>query len=516
MSADENTAPPPMAGQRPHRSAGGRNALLARPGSPRRSIERRPGERPSTSGDGNVDRFSAAQGWTAAGGSMMTALRRGRSGRGSVVSRSLEVRRELGSALVSVAGLVGCPVRGQDDGQVGTVADVVVRSEAGYPRVAGFVVQIGSRRAWVHVEDVAGVEQRLVRLLNSRFDLKDVERRPGEIQLVGDVIDHQMVDVNGVRVVRASDLYLAAPADRWCLVGVDVSWLSFLRRALPGPSGRRASPGRVLDWAGVQPFGMADVTGGPVPLAGPQSHLRRLRPGELADLLEDLGRVERRELLDTLDPASAADALEEMNATDLLGVLRDASVPRAAQLLSSMERDEAAEALRDLPEDEREEMLGAMPPEYSAPLRALLAFDDDTAGGVMTSELVQVSAEVTVLDAIAALRAATGHPDQPASIAVVDADGRLVDDVAAVELLGVPPDRPIRAVIGPPWPVTVTPEATLKDVVETMTANRGASILVVDDRDRPIGRILADDVIDALVRHEDRTWPWQRRIGPAS
>ena len=143
----------------------------------------------------------------------------------------------------------------------------------------------------MHVEDVATVEVGRVRLLSSRFDLQDVERRAGEIQLVGDVIDHQMVDVHGVRVVRASDLYLAAPAGRWCLVGVDVSWLSFLRRALPGRSGRRASPGQVLDWADVQPFGMAEVTGGPVPLAGPQSQLRRLRPGELADLLEDLGRV---------------------------------------------------------------------------------------------------------------------------------------------------------------------------------------------------------------------------------
>lgn len=431
-------------------------------------------------------------------------------------ARSPAVRRGLGESLVSVAGLVRCPVRAQDGGQVGTLADVVVRSEPGYPRVAGFVVQIGARRAWVHVEDVAGVEQGQLRLLSSRFDLKDVERRPGEIQLVGDVIDHQMVDVHGVRVVRASDLYLALAVDHWCLVGVDVSWRSFLRRALPGRSGRRASPGQVLDWADVRPFGMAEVTGGPVPLAGPLSQLKRLRPGELADLLEDLGRVERRELLDTLDPAAAADALEEMNASDLRGVLRDAPVVRAAQLLTSMERDEAAEALRDLPRDEREEMLDAMPAEHSAPLRALLAFDDDTAGGVMTSELVLVGEQVSVADAVTAIRAAAGRPDQPSSVAVVDVEGRLIDDISVVELLGIPTDHPIAELVGPPWPVTVAPGATLSEVVGTMTANRGASILVVDDQDRPIGRILADDVIDALVRDEDRAWPWQRRIGPTS
>jgi len=499
MSATENTFTTTTV-RRARRRRAVPDATAGRPAAPRRAL----------------DRPATTRVWASAAGSMASALSRARPGRGGLASRSLEVRRELGASLVSVAGLVGCPVRGQDGGQVGTLADVVVRSEPGYPQVAGFVVQIGARRAWVHVEDVAGVEQGQVRLLSSRFDLQDVERRPGEIQLVGDVIDHQMVDVHGVRVVRASDLYLAAPADRWCLVGVDVSWLSFLRRALPGRSGRRASPGQVLDWAGVQPFGMAEVTGGPVPLAGPQSQLRRLRPGELADLLEDLGRVERRELLDALDPAAAADALEEMNASDLLGVLRDAPTSRAAELLASMERDEAAEALRDLPEDEREEILAAMPQQDAAPLRALLAFDDDTAGGVMTSELVQIGGDVTVGEAIAALRAAAGHPDQPASIAVVDADGRLVDDIAVLELLGIPTDHPIAELIGPPWPVTVAPGAALDEVVETMTANRGASILVVDDQDHPVGRILADDVIDALVRDEDRTWPWQRRIGPTS
>src|SRR5664279_6121512 len=132
-----------------------------------------------------------------------------RRSRVAAASRFLGVRRELGTSLVSVAGMVGRPVRGRGGELVGRLADVVVRSEAGYPAVAGFVVRIGPRRAWVHARDVAGVEQGQLRLLSSRFDLQDVLRRPGEIQLVADVIDHQLVDMDGVRVVRAADLYLA-------------------------------------------------------------------------------------------------------------------------------------------------------------------------------------------------------------------------------------------------------------------------------------------------------------------
>ncbi len=430
-------------------------------------------------------------------------------------SRYLETRRELGASLVSVAGLVGRPVRGEDGSVVGDLADVVVRAVGGgYPPVAGFVVRVGSRRAWVHDRDVAGVEQGQLRLLSSRFHLQDVERRPGEIQLVADVIDHQLVDVDGVRVVRASDLYLAAPGGAgWRRGGVDVSWWTFLRRALPGGRGRRPSPGQVLDWAGIQPFG---ITGGPVQLTGAQADVRRLRPAELADLLEDLGRLERRELLETLDADTAADALEEMNPHDLLGVLRDASTERAAQLLSSMEPDEAADALRDLPEDEREDVLTAMPEAAESELRDLLGYAEDTAGGLMTPELVVLGVQATVGEAVAALRAAAGEADPSPGVVVVDVEGRLVDEVSVFELLGADAAVALADLVGPPWPVSVEADAELAQVVEAMTDNRGSSVLVVDEEQRPLGRILADDVLDALVQDGDRGWPWERRIGQSS
>jgi Mg/Co/Ni transporter MgtE len=212
----------------------------------------------------------------------------------------------------------------------------------------------------------------------------------------------------------------------------------------------------------------------------------------------------------------AADALEEMNAPDVLAVLRDAPVERAAELLTSMESDEAADALRDLPDDEREDVLRAMPAESARELRTLLAYEEETAGGVMTSGMVLVGSTATVGDAVAALQAAAGRSDQQAGVVVVDQDGRLLDDVSVFELLGVAPGRLVAELVGPPWPVTVPPSAGLREVVSTMTDNRGSSIVVVDEQERPVGRILADDVIDALTRRDDRRWPWQRWIGPSS
>ncbi len=399
--------------------------------------------------------------------------------------------------------MVGRPVRDLSGRAVGTLADVVVRDDPGHPEVVRFVVRIGPRRAWLHTHDTAGLDQGQLTITSTRFDLTDVDRRDGEIQLMGDVIDHQLLDLNGVRVVRASDLYLAKPTGRWQLVAVDVSWRSLVRRALPGQPGRRPSPSQVLDWAAIRPF----LGQGHLSLAADTSAIRRLRPSDLADLLEDLGRIERRELLAHLDQDTAADALEEMESTQLTGLLLDASTEHAAQLVATMERDEATEALRELPDGDRERILGAMPKGDSGQLRTLLSFDEDTAGGVMTSDVVTIRNDQSVGEAIAALQAAHGSPP---GIAVVDADGSLVDDVTVLELLGVDPATPIAHLVGPPWPTTVSPGAELEEIVDVLIENRGTALIVVDDQNRPIGQIMADDVIDALISETRKAWPWQR------
>jgi CBS domain-containing protein len=428
-------------------------------------------------------------------------------------SRLLATRREVAGALVSVAGLAGCPVRDLDRNDVGRLEDVVVYWDSGYSPVTGLIVRVGVRRAWLHVENVAAIDQREVRLSSTRFDLKDVIRRKGELQLLGDVIDHQLVDVHGVRVVRASDLYLAQVGGRLRLVGVDVSLYSLFRRVLPGSWGKRPSPEQVLDWSGIQPFG---VPGESVRLLRPHAALRRLRSADLADLLETLGRAERRELLQGLEPETAADALEEMNPRDLNDLLRDAPLEQAAHLVAAMESDEAVEALRGMPEEERSRLLEAMGTERAAELGALLQYDEETAGGFMTSRLVMLAGDRTIADAIEAIRAEASHPEAATGVVVIDGDGRLVDDIPVLDLLGVDASTQLADMVGPPWPVTVPLGAELNDVVDRITDNRGSSVLVVDEEDRPVGRILADDVVDALVHETDRRWPWQPRFGASS
>ncbi|WOQ17537.1 magnesium transporter MgtE N-terminal domain-containing protein [Raineyella sp. W15-4] len=424
--------------------------------------------------------------------------------------RRSETRREVSGLLVSAAGLIGRPVRGQDGVPVGRLDDVVVLAGDPHPPVVGYIVRIGPRRVWLHASHVAGLVQGQLQLQVAKFDLQDVRRRPLEIQLYHDVVDHQLVDLHGVQVVRASDLYLSDVGDGWRLVGVDTSWTTFLRRALPGSRGRQPSPSVVLDWAGIHSLAVAEEQG--IQLDVPNEQLKLLAPADLADLLGDLGRTERQELLDDLDTEDAADALELMSSADSASVLGDVDVERAAELLATMEPDEAVDALRELPTDERELLLDALAEEDEVDLRSLLGFDEDTAGGMMTSAMITVRSDATVGAAVGLLMAARGDAGQCDVVLLVDEAGGLVDDVSALELLGEDPARPLAELVGPPWPTTVPVDAPLDDVVEAVRGNIGASVVVVDEENRPQGRILADDLVDALGEIE-RRWPWQRLKG---
>jgi len=423
------------------------------------------------------------------------------------------LRQSVNSSLFSVAGLIGAPVQDPQERDIGRVVDVVVRWDRGvYPQVSGLIIRIGFRRSFVHVEDVADIARRSVQLGSTKVDLSDFERREGEQLLHKDVIDHQLLDVDGARVVRAADLYLAHVGSRYWVVGVDVSFVSFLRRLLPAGMRSRATAERVLDFASIQPFGSP---GAPVLLRRPHRGLQRLRPADLADLLEDLGRPERRELLSMLPPESAADVLEEMEPDHVRLLLGDVPLGQAAALVAMMEPDEAVDALRDLSAADRTDLLAQVPDARAAELRTLLEFPEGVAGGIMTTRIVVLSTHETIRDALDKVRAQRRESDVD-GLVVIDEDGRLVDDLSLADLIDNEPDTSVGDVIGPPYPGTVRPDAELDEVVEQLIGNRGSSLVVVDGEHRPIGRILADDVVDALLDSDtERRWPWQLR-GPVS
>ncbi|WP_201299792.1 magnesium transporter MgtE N-terminal domain-containing protein [Streptomyces mexicanus] len=417
-------------------------------------------------------------------------------------------RKAVREALVSLAGLLTVVVINPAGQEIGRLVDVICRWRGErYPPVAGLVVKVGHRTAYVPVAAVADLSPDGVRLNSARVDLRDFQVRDGEVRLAHDVLDHQLVDVDGVRVIRASDLYLARVEGTWRLVGAEVGLKVLLRRIGPRRLHRRPAPEKVLDWAAIQALGGPEREGTAarqVRLRAPNSALRTLRPAELADLLEHLGRGAASELLEMVEPGQAADALEEMHAAELEALLREAPTAQAARLLEKMEPDEASEALRDVPDAERERLLGAMRPEQAGRLRTLLGYAEGTAGALMTSLLVTASADRSVADVVLELRGQAEHAADLDAVCVLDGEGALVDDVPVVQLLLAEPGTQMGELVQEPGPVTVTPDAPLSEVVERLTDTRRHSVVVVDDQHRPVGRILADDLVDALVPERGR------------
>jgi CBS domain-containing protein len=381
---------------------------------------------------------------------------------------------------------------------------VVARWDTGepHPPLAGLVVRVGSRRAFVPVHLLAEVRPDRVSLTTARLTLQEFAPREGEVCLVSDILDRQLLDVDGVRVVRAADLYLATVTERIRLVGVEVGLRSLLWRLGPARWRARARPDAVIDWASVHSFGSVALTEssgrGAIRLDRHRSELNRLLPADLAALLEDLGRQERRELLDVVEPAAAADALESMHPDKRRQLLTETGPPRAADLIALMEPDEAARALRGLPRQQRDQLLAAMFDDKAEALRSVMSFGPDTAGGVMNTALVIASVADTVEHVRILLRIKRHVADLDA-VVVVDEQGHLVDDVSLEELLLAEHATPMEDLIGPPWPVSVTPDTPVRQVADRMLDARRLSAVVVDDQLRPIGRILTDDVLQALL-----------------
>jgi CBS domain-containing protein len=431
------------------------------------------------------------------------------SGTGSLRRRSerTQARRAVRGALVSLAGLLGRPVFNQTGDEIGRLIDVVCRwAGEPYPPVTGLVVKVGRARAYIPVHTVERIAAEEVRLGSSRIDLRDFQVRDGEVRLEHDVLDHQLVDTDGVRVFRASDLYLAQLDGGWELVGAEVGLRVLLRRIGPARWRSRATPDKVLDWSVIQALGGSAEEGAAarqVRVGSANAALTALRPAQLADLLAELGRQSRHELLAMVRTDAAADALEEMDPAELESLLRHAPTAQAAALLAAMEPDEAVDALRDLSEQERDQLLAEMPAEAGRVLRQLLGYDEDTAAGLMTTALVTAIETDTVSDVVRTLRA---HPDNTGldAVCVLDGEGRLVDDVSTMELLLAAPDTSIGALVGPPWPVAVSWDMPLHEVIERFIDARSQSVVVLDGDDRPVGRILADDLVDALVPDRGR------------
>ncbi len=405
----------------------------------------------------------------------------------------LLTRRAVRESLVSLSQLRATTPHGTSGVAAGAVVDVVVRWDGAepYPLVTGVVLQVDAKELFASAGELSRLEAKDVSLAVSVESLQDFVRRPGELRLVDEVLHRQVVDVDGAKVLRAGELWLATVLGRMRLVAVEPErpWRWWRRRTTT------RSSVRLVDWAGVQPLG---DPGSELRLRLPHEGLRQLRPGELADLLESLDRAARDELASSLAPTAVADALEEMEPEPIKSLLRDAPRHRAAELVAAMEPDEAADALRDLERGEADAIIACLPADLARQLTEILGYPETMAGGFMTTIIARACLTDTVGDVRRRLSDQKERSCDIDGVVVVDHDGCLLADVSLFDLFVASPETVVGDLVGEVPPVAVSPEALLDEVVDRLTDARRPSVVVVDDKNHPIGRVMADDVVDAL------------------
>jgi len=268
----------------------------------------------------------------------------------------LDVRRALSSQVISLAQLVGRPIRDPQGTMVSRVSDVVVRwdTSAIHPLVTGILADARKGDAFVGVRDIL-LEQTGVRLRSAKLVVGTPVRAEGDVALARDVLDRQLVDVTGVQVVRAADVYLVNGVNGWELAGIDVGLWALFRRLLPRRC-TRATPDRSIDWADLQAFvprfddtsgadpnhpaASAGVTGSSVELVSPAADLHRLRAKDVAALLRDLNRSQQAQLAALAEPSEAATALRELEPAKLEALLSELDENDRSRLMALLPSEE--------------------------------------------------------------------------------------------------------------------------------------------------------------------------------
>jgi CBS domain-containing protein len=397
------------------------------------------------------------------------------------------------------------PLTDRGGESLGRLSDVIVRLRgAELPVVTGLIAAVGGREVYVPIEQVSSIGGEVLKLTSAKLDLRRFDRREGEVLLRSDVLGHRLIDVERAHLVRAADLELERRDGEWVLTGVDIRrkarrWLGL------GGAARESDDHTFREWARFEP--LIGHTGSAL-LRGPFARIRRLKPAQIADLLEEASREEETEILGQVhaDPELEADVFEELDedlATRLLGARTDTEI---AEVLARMRADDAADAIAELPQRRRQPVLDLLPPGQRTKVLTLMGFNPTSAGGLMGVDFLAVPAGVSVQQALDAVsQSASLQPEALTSVHALDERGRLSGVARLVSMVQADPSACLSDVYDDD-PVRVGADTDVVDVAVLMSDYNLITIPVVDDRRRMIGIITVDDVLEVTLPDD-----WRRR-----
>ncbi|MER8259181.1 magnesium transporter MgtE N-terminal domain-containing protein [Streptomyces albidoflavus] len=402
-----------------------------------------------------------------------------------------------GTPRIFVSHLSGVAVFDPNGDQVGRVRDLVAMLRVGRrpPRLLGLVVEVATRRRiFLPITRVTGIESGQV-ITTGVLNVRRFEQRPTERLVIGELLDRRVRLLETDEEATVLDVSIRQlPARRdWEIDRV------FVRKGRGGALRRRGET-LTVEWSAVTGFSLEEEGQGAESLL---ATFEQLRPADLANVLHHLSPKRRVEVAAALQDDRLADVLEELPEDDQIEILGKLKEERAADVLEAMDPDDAADLLAELPEEEKERLLTLMQPGDAADVRRLMAYEERTAGGLMTTEPVVVRPDSTVADALARVRNPDLSPALAAQVYVCrppdqTPTGKYLGTVHFQRLLRDPPYTLVSAMLDDDLQ-PLSPETPLRAVAGFFATYDIVAAAVVDESGSLLGAVTVDDVLDHLL-----------------
>ena len=390
-----------------------------------------------------------------------------------------------------------------NDLPIGKITDFLVsKPDDTFPQIDGLIVKTAQGSRFAPIETVADVDR------NGTVALTMAPKDPAppegeELYLVADLLDKQIVDVDGRKVVRINDIEVANAGGRLRVVAADVGVAGLLRRLGLRTIGKRfvpaiyrSVPRAMIAWDSVAPI--REPNPSQVRLSVKESKLARLHPSELAEIIGDLSAREAVAVVKQLDDETAADAFEHLDSETQKTLIDDIGTERAADIIEEMDADDAADLLSELPEDQQSELLAEMSDYTAEELRELVKYAEDTAGGLMTTDYVWIYPHRTTEATIRKIREIAPASEFIYYLYVLDKDDHLLGTLSLRTLLLELPTAFIDRIMDTDV-VSVRPDAPAVDVAAAIAKYDLLAVPVVDDKGKLLGIVTVDDAIDAIM-----------------
>jgi len=396
---------------------------------------------------------------------------------------------------VFIARLAGTAVFDPNGDPVGKVRDAVatLRSNSQPARILGLVVEVPlRRRVFVPITRVTSIESGAV-VITGLVNMRRFESRAGELLVLGDLLDRSITLVDGDEPVVVEDLGMEQTrTGDWFINRVHI-----MRK---GSGLRRKGATSTVAWEEVSGFTLPEHNQGVTNLL---STINNLRAADLAAVIQDLAPKRRLEVARALDDERLADVLQEMDEAERVALLAELDGERAADVLGEMDPDDAADLLREIGEERAQALIELMEPEDAEDVLRLMTYEDYSAGGMMTTEPIVMSADYSVADALASVRAREVSPALASQVFVCrqpleTPTGRYIGLVHYQRLLREPPSTLLGSIVDTDTQ-GLNPNASLHEVSSYLASYNLLSVPVVDANERLIGAVTVDDVLDHLL-----------------